>query len=184
MIATAVLLEDRGLVAVDGADARPFLQGLVSNDVRRATPERAVWAALLTPQGKYLHDFFVIEHDGALLLDCEAARRADLIRRLSMFKLRSKVAVTDRSDTLAVVALFGGDTFARAGLAADAGAAAAFGGGVAFVEAEDWSPELWRDALGTTLARFKIPVAFYPWPDEAGAGAPAPSESGPALKPG
>jgi folate-binding Fe-S cluster repair protein YgfZ len=52
-----VILEDRGLVTVGGPDRTAFLQGIVSNDVTRVAPDRAVWAALLTPQGKYLHDF-------------------------------------------------------------------------------------------------------------------------------
>ena len=134
MTAAAVPLEDRGLVAIQGDDARPFLQGLISNDVHRVTPERAIWAALLTPQGKYLHDFFVVEHAGALLLDCEAARAADLARRLSLFKLRSKVAVLDRSEAFAVLALFGDGAAGLVGLPDEAGAATAFGDGVAFID--------------------------------------------------
>ena len=111
-----VLLDDRGIIAVEGADARSFLQGLVSNDVRCVTPDQAAWAALLTPQGKFLHEFFMIESHGTVLLDAEAARLADLSRRLGIYKLRSDVVLADRSEELCVAALFGDDAAALAGL--------------------------------------------------------------------
>ncbi|MEE8351313.1 MAG: folate-binding protein [Rhodospirillales bacterium] len=101
------LLEDRGLLAVSGNDAREFLQGLISNDIHKAGPGAAIYAALLTPQGKYLHDFFIVEKEGALLLDCERARLDDLKKRLGMYKLRADVALEDRSDDFAIVVFFG-----------------------------------------------------------------------------
>jgi len=127
-------LEDRGVIALEGVDAREFLQGLVSNDVTRATAESAVWAALLTPQGKFLHEFFITELNGVLLLDCEAAGLDALKKKLSMFKLRSKVDVRDASDDFIVAAAFGGGALEALGLADSQGAAIAFGGGVAFTE--------------------------------------------------
>ena len=92
-----LVLERRGVLRVAGADREAFLQGIVSNDVAKAGPERAIWSAFLTPQGKFLHEFFLVEWQGAYLLDCEAARVADLRRRLSIYKLRSKVSVEDVS---------------------------------------------------------------------------------------
>jgi folate-binding protein YgfZ len=77
----------------------------VSNDVEKVSPARVIWAALLTPQGKYLHDFFIGQLGEDILLDCEGDRRGDLITRLNRFKLRSKVAI-DAEDNLAVFALF------------------------------------------------------------------------------
>lgn len=77
----------RRIIEVTGEDRVAFLQGLVSNDVRRAP----CWAALLTPQGKYLADFLVIPKDEALLIDVDAAFAEDLLKRLSLYKLRSKV---------------------------------------------------------------------------------------------
>jgi hypothetical protein len=128
------ILEDRGALALEGADARAFLQGLVSNDVTKAGPSRAIHAALLTPQGKYLHDFFIAEFAGTLLLDCEKARLADLKRRLGIYKLRAQVTLTDRSDAFAVAALFGEGALAALALPQEAGAARAFGDGVAFAD--------------------------------------------------
>lgn len=98
-------LDWRAVIAISGPDAVPFLQGLVSNDMTKASPERAVWTAFLTPQGKFLHEFMVIQVDDRLLLDCERDRRADLLRRLKLYRLRSKVAVEESDET--VVALYG-----------------------------------------------------------------------------
>ena len=64
-------LPERGVIELSGDDRVAFLQGLVSNDVADAAPGRAVWAALLTPQGKWLADFFIFADAGRLLLDCE-----------------------------------------------------------------------------------------------------------------
>ena len=102
---TQIELKERGVLRLSGEDRVPFLQGLVSNDVRAAAPGRAVYACLLTPQGKYLHDFFIIAADDALLIDCEAARRGDLVDRLRKFKLRSKIELADVSDTYTVFAM-------------------------------------------------------------------------------
>src|SRR5271170_5948051 len=104
--ANFVLLEQRGALAVSGDDRRSFLQGLVSNDVDKIGPAQTRYAALLTAQGKYLHDFFMIEADGAILLDAERARLADLKRRLSLYRLRAKVALDERPG-LGVAAVFG-----------------------------------------------------------------------------
>jgi len=91
-------LAHRALIAISGEDRRAFLQGLVSADVEQASEHRALYGAYLTPQGKYLYDFFLTEHDGALLLEVEAAGRDDLIKRLSRFRLRSKVSLAPKDD--------------------------------------------------------------------------------------
>jgi folate-binding protein YgfZ len=86
-------LPERGIITVAGDDRVAFLQGLVSNDIAAAAPGYAVWAALLTPQGKWLADFFVFYHDETLKLDCERAQIPMLIQRLSRYRLRMKVAL-------------------------------------------------------------------------------------------
>jgi folate-binding protein YgfZ len=120
-----VILEDRGVLAVSGVDRRVFLQGLVSNDVEKlastALPPRALYAALLTAQGKYLHDFIMVDKDEAIWLDAEAARLGDLRRRLSIYRLRAKVAL-DEMPELAVAAVFGTGALAALGLAGELGA--------------------------------------------------------------
>jgi folate-binding protein YgfZ len=100
-------LPNRGLLRLSGPDRIGFLQGLVSNDVKAVQPGRAVYACLLTPQGKFLHDFFLYAEGDSLLIDCEADRRDDLLRRLKAYKLRSKIELTDVTDDFAVFAAFG-----------------------------------------------------------------------------
>jgi folate-binding protein YgfZ len=128
------VLEDRGVLEVTGADRRDFLQGLVSNDVAKATPDRALYAALLTAQGKYLHDFFVIAIGDALYLDGEAPRLADLQRRLGLYKLRAKVSLAEASDRYAVAAAFGAGVLDALGLPRERGAAVPFANGIAYVD--------------------------------------------------
>src|SRR5262245_34721209 len=129
-----LLAEQRGLVAVAGEDRTAFLQGLVSNDVRAAAADRAVYAALLTPQGRYLHDFFIAAIGEVLYLDCEAARRDDLRRRLSIYRLRSKVTLADATTEFVVTLLYGADLAARLGLNNEPGAARPWEGGTVYVD--------------------------------------------------
>ncbi|MBV8121471.1 MAG: folate-binding protein YgfZ [Alphaproteobacteria bacterium] len=131
--ASFALLDDRGILAVGGPDRRAFLQGLISNDVGKVSADRGCYAALLTAQGKYLHDFSIIEHSGALLLDGELARLADLRRRLSIYRMRAKVTLEEQPD-LGVAAVFGKEALAVLDLPAEPGAARIFAGGVAFVD--------------------------------------------------
>jgi folate-binding protein YgfZ len=101
-------LPQRGVIAVTGEDRVGFLQGLVSNDVALAAPGRAVWSALLTPQGKWLADFFVLADGDRLLLDCERAQIPTLIQRLSRYRLRARAELADVSDALRVYAAWDG----------------------------------------------------------------------------
>jgi len=91
-------LPERAVIEIAGDDRVTFLQGLVSNDVTGAQPGRAVWAALLTPQGRWLADFFILAEPDRLLLDAERAQLPALVQRLSRFRLRSKVAITPRNE--------------------------------------------------------------------------------------
>ncbi len=102
-------LPDRGIAELTGADRVPFLQGLVSNDVELAAPGRAVWAALLSPQGRWLADFFVFADGDRLLLDCAAADLALLIPRLSRYRLRAQVTLRDASAEFNVYAAWNGN---------------------------------------------------------------------------
>jgi folate-binding protein YgfZ len=102
----------RDIVEISGADQRTFLQGLISQDVANVTPQQSAYGALLTPQGKYLHDFIMVQRGDKLLLDCEQGRSADLVSRLSRFRLRADVALDLRADFKVFVAF--GDRTARA----------------------------------------------------------------------
>jgi len=100
------LLPHRALITVSGGDRFRFLQGLVSNDMRKVERGGTVWAALLTPQGKFLHEFFIFSIGDAVYLECERARRDDLLSRLSRYKLRSKIQL-ESCDSFASGAIWG-----------------------------------------------------------------------------
>ncbi len=127
-----VPLPARGLIAVAGEEARAFLQGLITNDIEKANASQAIYAALLSPQGKFLHDFIIAAHGDALLLDCEKVRLGDLGRRLAAYKLRAKISLADATDDYVIAAVLGPASADRLGLSAEAGAAVVFGGGVVF----------------------------------------------------
>ena len=65
------VLEDRGILYLSGEDVKEFLQNLITNDIEKVTDEKSCFAALLTPQGKYLFDFLIVKHKGGYFLDCE-----------------------------------------------------------------------------------------------------------------
>jgi tRNA-modifying protein YgfZ len=109
----AAHLTDRGVVRVAGAEARGFLQGLVTGNVLTLQPGEARWAALLSPQGKILFDFLMSARAEAsgpdtILLDVKREMVADLVKRLTMYKLRAKVEISNDSEHLGVIALYGG----------------------------------------------------------------------------
>jgi tRNA-modifying protein YgfZ len=129
-----VVLPERGLVALRGQDARGLLQGVISSDVERVTPTSTSYGALLTPQGKYLFDFVILQIGDALLLDTERARIDDLLRRLLMYRLRAKADIEDRSADFEVAALLGDDVAARFDLPEQVGAAHALNDGVVMID--------------------------------------------------
>ena len=105
----SVALPNRGLIHIEGEERKSFLQGLVTNDMEKVAPGKITYACLLTPQGKFLHDFFIHEGDGFLLLDCEGGARAqDLYERLNKFRLRAKVKISVE-DEHRVYAVLGAD---------------------------------------------------------------------------
>jgi tRNA-modifying protein YgfZ len=101
-----VLLSDRAVLRVTGEAARNFLQGLITNHIDQAKPGSAIHAGLLTPQGKILVDFFVLPDGDGFLLDLAKAKLADLIQRLTIYKLRTQVAFAEEP-SLGVAASWG-----------------------------------------------------------------------------
>lgn len=106
-------LTDRAVISLSGPEARDFLQNLVSNDVEKLAPGRGLYAALLSPQGKIGFDFLIVEGDGAILLDVAAAAREALLKKLKLYRLRTKVEIEAR-DGLGVYAALAGDAVRRA----------------------------------------------------------------------
>lgn len=99
-------LTNRSLLSLTGADVKSFLQNLITNDLNELTRDSAIYSALLTPQGKFLHDFFIVHWAGEIYLDCPTERCADLVKRLTLYKLRADVTIQDVSNDFDIFALF------------------------------------------------------------------------------
>jgi len=116
----AALLPDRGVAKVVGENARGFLNGLLSADINKVTPDRAAYAGLLTPQGKIIVDCIVAEapaeDGGGFFLDCPRALAPTLVEKLNFYKLRAKLIIEDLSETLGVLAVWDGEARTEYGL--------------------------------------------------------------------
>jgi tRNA-modifying protein YgfZ len=97
----ATTLIDRAVLRLSGEDVRGFLQGLVTQDMSLLAPDRPLWTGLLTPQGKALFDFILWADGEDVLIDCEAEASDDLVRRLTLYRLRRKIAI-EKDDSVAV----------------------------------------------------------------------------------
>ena len=100
------ILQDRAIIYVNGADAKDFLQNLISNDINKVTDNSSCFASLLTPQGKFLFEFIVVKHKSGFLIDCEKNQSDELFKQLNLYKIRSKVEILNLSNEF-VVASFG-----------------------------------------------------------------------------
>ncbi len=92
-----IILENRGLISITGENAKEFLQNIITNDINKVSGSSSIFSALLSPQGKYLFDFFVIKNDRGYLLDCDGNSVKSLIDNLSKYKIRSKIEIKDIS---------------------------------------------------------------------------------------
>ena len=99
------ILEDRGLLYINGDDAKEFLQNIITNNIENVSEDRSCFSVLLTPQGKYLYDFIIIKHKSGFLLDCEKKIIDDLYKKLNLYKLRSKVEILNLSNEFVVASL-------------------------------------------------------------------------------
>jgi tRNA-modifying protein YgfZ len=89
------ILNDRSIVRISGEDRFKFLQGLISNDVNKLNEDNALYACMLTPQGKYFADFFLKSDADSILLDLPALRKEEILKKLNMYKLRSAVSLME-----------------------------------------------------------------------------------------
>ena len=99
------ILEDRGILFVQGKDAKEFLQNLITNDIDKVNETNSCFASLLTPQGKYLFDFLVVKHKNGYLLDFEKIQIENFYNQLDLYILRSKVEILNLSNEFVVAAL-------------------------------------------------------------------------------
>ena len=98
------ILEDRGVLYINGADTNEFLQNLITNDIYKVNDKNSCYASLLTPQGKYLYDFIIVKHKNGFFLDCEKSIAEELFKKIISYKLRSKVEILNLSNEFVVAA--------------------------------------------------------------------------------
>ena len=98
-------LEDRGILYLQGEDVKDFLQNIITNDINKVNDNHSCFAALLSPQGKYLFDFIVLKHKNGYFLDCEKKQIDQLFNQLKLYKLRSKVDILNLSNEFVVAAI-------------------------------------------------------------------------------
>jgi len=104
-INSACILEDRGILFIDGVDAKDFLQNIITNDINKVSDHNSCFASLLNPQGKFLFEFLVIQHKKGYFIDCEKNQINELFKQLSLYKLRSSVQILNLSNEFVVAAL-------------------------------------------------------------------------------
>ena len=98
-------LKDRGVIYINGKDAKEFLQNIITNDINKVGNTSSCFASLLTPQGKYLFDFVIIKHKQGYLLDCEKTQLNQLIERLNIYKLNSEIEILNLSNEFEVAVI-------------------------------------------------------------------------------
>ena len=96
------ILEDRGVLYINGDDCAEFLQNLITNDLKKVLEDNSCFASLLTPQGKYLFDFIIVKHKEGYFIDCEKKIINELFNKLNLYKLRSKVEILNLSNEFVV----------------------------------------------------------------------------------
>ena len=99
------ILEDRGILFIQGEDSKEFLQNIVTNDIDKVNDSRSCFASILTPQGKYLYDFLIIKHKNGYFLDCEKLQVENLYNQLKLYKLRSKIEILNLSNEFVVASI-------------------------------------------------------------------------------
>ena len=99
------VLDDRGIIFINGLDCKNFLQNIITNDINKVTEESSCFASLLTPQGKFLYDFLIIKHKNGYFFDCEKTQADELIKQLSIYKLNSKVEIMNLSNEFVVASI-------------------------------------------------------------------------------
>ncbi len=99
------ILKDRGVIYINGKDTKEFLQNIVTNDINKVNNTYSCFSSLLTPQGKYLFDFIIVKHKQGYLLDCELNQIDELIKRLNVYKLNSKIEILNLSNEFQVAVI-------------------------------------------------------------------------------
>ena len=105
-----IILENRGLISITGNDAKEYSQNIVTNDINKVSKTNSLFSALLSPQGKYLFEFFIIKSIDGFYLDCDSKFTKELLVNLAKYKLRSQIEIKDLSDEF-VIGIISSDKF-------------------------------------------------------------------------
>ena len=97
-----IILENRGLISIAGDDAKEYLQNIITNDINKVSKTKSIFSALLSPQGKYLSEFFIIKSTNGYYLDCDNKTIEELMSVLVKYKLRSQVEIKDLSNQFVI----------------------------------------------------------------------------------
>lgn len=103
-----IIHQDRSIIEIKGDERKTFIQGLITNDVNKASETNLIYSAMLNPQGRFMYDFFIFEIGDSLIFDCYEPRRDEIFQKLNFYKLRSKVEIV-KNDELIVAQSFDSD---------------------------------------------------------------------------
>jgi folate-binding protein YgfZ len=106
-----IILKNRSLLEIQGADRKKFLQSLITNDINKLAADSLIYSALLNPQGRFLYDFFIFEIDDKIYIDCHEARAEEIFKKLSFYKLRSLIEIKIISDFKVAQMIFGNHSY-------------------------------------------------------------------------
>ena len=104
-ITETCVLEDRGIIYVEGPDTKEFLQNIITNNLDKISDKQSIYSSILTPQGKYLFDFILAKYKNGYVIDCEKIESENLIKLLNVYKLRSKIKILNLSDEFVVASI-------------------------------------------------------------------------------
>lgn len=100
MNSNKIILQTRAIIEISGLDRKKFLQGLITNDINKASNQNLIYSAMLSNQGRFLYDFFIFELNEILIIDCLLSRRDEILQKLNFYKLRSKVEIKKNDEIL------------------------------------------------------------------------------------
>ena len=103
-IKNVYILDDRATLYVNGKDSKEFLQNLISNDINKVSDTNSCFTSLLSPQGKFLYEFMIVNYKSGFIIDCEKSQADGLFKQLNLYKLRSKVEILNLSNEFVITA--------------------------------------------------------------------------------
>ena len=108
-----IVFEDRSFFEIKGEDKDTFLQGLITNDINKCTDKKSIYSAFLSPQGKFLADFFILKYENSYLFETPKLFLEELLKKLNNYKLRSKIDIVEKQSLISLSILGGDEIFGK-----------------------------------------------------------------------